>query len=118
MGRILGGIQRTWHAQYGVEIGVCREAKFSRGRSESGDVASHQVAVQSQGFARSALEAQRNFDVPASDFLLQYSAQLHLQGIGARRQAEVQVEKTVVDGLQREREPGAAVALFETRGLG
>src|SRR5260370_11771099 len=62
IGRVIGGIEGTGHAQYGVEIGVCREAEFSRGRSESGDVASHPVAVPTQAFATTPPTPYRNFN--------------------------------------------------------
>jgi hypothetical protein len=91
-----GGIQRTGYPQDGVEIGLGRKRKLSRRRLKRRQISCHQRTVQRKGIAGSALQAQRNFDMPTRDFFFQQPPQLHLQRIRARRQPEVQVQKAVV----------------------
>ena len=92
-----------------LRSGVGRKGKFGRRGPEGGDIPAHEFAVQREGLAGRALQAQRDFNVAARHFFFQQAAQLHLQGIGAGRKAEVQIEKTMIDGLQRQRERHAAV---------
>ena len=63
--------------------------------------------IQRKRFAGGALQGQRDLDMTAGNLFLEKPAKLHLQGIAARGQTEMQIEETMVHGLQgkREREP-------------
>ncbi len=91
----------------------------SRGRcAKSRDVSAYQRAIQREGFAATALQAERDLDVPAGNFLFEQPAQLHLERVGSRRQTKMQIEKTVVHRFQREREGEMSVALGRGRNAG
>ena len=95
-------IHRSRHAQDDVQIGLAGDAELVGRRAEGLHVAGNQLAVERDAVAARVFQAQGHLDVAARQFFFQQAAQLHLQRVGIRGQAEVQVEKTMVDRLQRQ----------------
>ena len=71
---------------------------------EGGNVTADQRAIDRNTVAAAAVETDSQFNVPARDFFLHRAAQLHLEGIHLRRDAEMQIEEAVIYRLQRNRE--------------
>src|ERR1035438_1783206 len=104
------GIQCAGNAKDDVEIGFGGNTELASGRAKSRNVGAHQRTIQSQGFAATSLQAKRDFNMATRDLFFQQAPQLHLDGVGTRRQTKMQVEKSVVNGFQRKRESDTAIA--------
>ena len=102
-----GGIERTGHPQDGVEVRFRRDPKLRRGHAKGMHVAPDNLPVERQALPRGAVQIQGQLDMAASQFFLEPAPQLHFEGVGVGRQAEVDVEKAVIHGLEREREAEA-----------
>ncbi len=108
--RISGRIERAGDSQDGVEIRLGGDGKLTRRRSKRRDVSADQRAIQRKRLAASALQTQRDFDMPAGNLCFEQAPQLHFQRVGARGQTKMQIEKTMVHRFQREREGKLPVA--------
>src|SRR5579871_2447323 len=118
VGAVIGGIESSGDAQYGSEIGHSGKGKLGSSGTESSDVSANNFAIQRERFAGRALQAQRNLYVAPRHLLFQKAPELHLERIGARRKAEVQVKKSMIDGFQGKRKRQAAIGLGEAGGSG
>ena len=116
VGTFVGGVERAGDTQNRVKVRRGRQRKLGRGGSEGSDVSAHNFAVQRECLGGRAFQAQRDFNVAARHLLFQQAAKLHLEGIGAGRKPEMKIEKAMIDGLQRQRKPHAAVGLSRCGG--
>ncbi len=101
--------QHTGQAKDGIQVRLLLERALGGGGAEGRDIALQQVTVKMSAGAKAAFDRQSNFQVPAQHFFLEQAAQTHLQLLGAGRHAHVQIEKPMVDALQR-KIPGQKVA--------
>jgi hypothetical protein len=96
-------LQRSGQAQNGVQIRLAAQAVLLARGGEGGQVAVHQFAIVAGRLLAAAIDGERQIHVAANQVVLERLAQLHLQRVQARRQAQLHVEKAVIHALDAER---------------
>ena len=67
------------------------------------EIARNQITIESGPGLDVAFESEGQIDVAADEILLQNAAQLHFQGVKARRKPELKIEKAMIDAFYGER---------------
>ena len=118
VGADAGRVERAGYAQDRVQIRLAARENSAEAARKAAMYPPTSSRLSENVSLRRALQTERDLDVAARHFFLQQAAQLHLQRVRSGRQAEMQIEKTMVDRLQRERKANPPIGLFWASGDG
>src|SRR5215472_3249491 len=99
-----GFTQRARHTEDDVQIRLAGCGKLGRSFAKRGDIAGNQLAIELKPLVPPPFQAQGDLNVPAPQAFFEDAANLHLQFVHVRRQAELRVEEPMVNGLEGKRE--------------
>ena len=107
--RAVLALQGAGEVKNRIQIRLASEMMFLASRRKGSQVARHQFAVVAGRGLAAAINLERQIDVATNQRILERLAQLHLQRVQARGQAQLHIEKAVIDALQAERVTQLAV---------
>ncbi len=99
---VLGGVQGAGQLEHRVEIRFGADPELLGHFAEGPQISADEIAVDREGRAAAALQADRDLDMAAVQALFQHPAHFHLHRIEFAGQAQMEIEKAVVHRFQAE----------------